>query len=80
MPTLKDDAPSNKKTAILHFEYNAHDIKRNEVKLLEQIPIRDGGLAIQCMICAYFRPRSLRDLLKNAKLPEHEEHKDSDYF
>ena len=64
-------------TAILHFEYHRHDITRKRVRkiwnetcaLLEK-DVQAGGLGIEIMICAYSRPRNLKDLLQKAKLKE----------
>ena len=86
-PKPKDAVPSHKKTAILHFEYNRLDIQRRQVRkiwdetcnLLEK-DVKDGGLAIERVICAYSRPKNLRDLLQKAKLRENEDHKASSYF
>ena len=87
IPKPDNDIPSNKKTAILHFEYNRRDVQRKQVRkiwdetcqLLEK-DVQDGGLGIKRMICAYSRPKNLRDLLQKAKLRENEDHKASSYF
>ena len=84
---LNNAVPSNKKTAILHFQYNRRDIQRKQVQkiwdetcqLLEK-DVKDGGLGIERVICAYSRPKNLRDLLQKAKLRENEDHKASSYF
>ena len=78
---------SNKETAILHFEYNKYDIPRKEMRkiwtdtcsLLEEEK-KDGGLGIKRVICAYSRPRNLRDLLQSTKLHELSNHEVSTYF
>ena len=58
-PVLKDDVSSNNKIAILHFDYNKCDTKRNQARKIWDDPCQlfekdgsDGGLVIQRMICA----------------------------
>ena len=85
--TKKANEMSNREIAILHMEYNKFDIPRWEIReiwnetcsLLEQ-DVSDGGLGIKRMICAYSRPKNLRDLLQSAKLRELEGHEASTYF
>jgi len=79
--------PSNKDIAILHMEYHPDDIPRKRVRdlwnencaLLER-SVDEGGLGIEHMICAYSRPRNLRDLLQKAKLYQLESKEVSTYF
>ena len=74
-------------TAILHFEYHRHNITNKRVRkiwnetcaLLEK-NVQAGGLGIEQMICAYSRPRNLKDLLQTAKLKELTGHEASTYF
>ena len=81
------DENSNRETVILHFEYTRHDIQRKKVQeiwnetcgLLEE-SISEGGLGIKRVICAYSRPRNLRDLLQRAQLHQHPDQKASTYF
>jgi hypothetical protein len=81
------DEISNRETVILHFEYNRHDIQRKKVReiwnetcgLLEK-SISEGGLDIKRVICAYSRPRNLRDLLQRAQLHQNPDHKASTYL
>ena len=85
--TKQTNEISNREIAILHMEYNKFDIPRWEIRsiwnetcsLLEQ-DVSDGGLGIKRMICAYSKPKNLRDLLQSAKLRELEGHEASTYF
>ena len=85
--TKQTNEISNREIAILHMEYNKFDIPRWEIRaicnetysLLEQ-DVSDGGLGIKQMICAYSKPKNLRDLLQSAKLRELEGHEASTYF
>ena len=79
--------PSRKETVMLHLEYNKYDIPKRKVRELwdETCPVLekdtvDGGLGIKKVICAYSRPRNLKDLLQSAKLKETNDHKASSYF
>ena len=86
-PANNPSVVSNKETAILHFEYNKYDIPRKEVRKiwadtcsLLEAEKKDGGLGIKRVICAYSRPRNLRDLLQSTKLHELANHEVSTYF
>ena len=81
------DQITSKETAIIHFVYNRCDVQRKRVREiwdetcgLLQKDVKDGGLGIKRMICAYSRPRNLKDLLQRAKLHENADHRSSSYF
>ena len=78
---------TNRDIAIVHSEYNRHDIQRKKIReiwndtmgLLEK-DIDEGGLGIKRVIFAYSRPRNLKDLLQRAKLHKNKEYKASTFF
>ena len=78
---------TNRDIAIVHSEYNRHDIQRKKIReiwndtmgLLEK-DIDEGGLGIKRVIFAYSRPRNLKDLLQRAKLHENKEYKASTFL
>ena len=72
---LATEEVSSKETATVHFEYDRYDIQQkrardiwDETCELLQYDVKENGLGIKRMICAYSRPRNLKDLLQRAKL------------